>query len=206
MNTFVMRIIRSKIIFLIFGFTLFVSLTNGQVRTVEETKEFKDKIFWGGAIGLTVGDITQIDIIPVAGIWFIPQWSVGIGGRYSYYSHKGYFIGGPSEPYRSHIWGGSVFTQILPIVDFSEVLPIPLRGGIMLHGEYERLYIDRKMVDPFASNLTGKTWVELFLVGVGYRQRLGEKAALNIMLLWEVSNNNFSPYPQNPMLRVNLTL
>lgn len=185
---------------------MFASASFAQGTKYEEPKKFKDKIFYGGALGLTVGDVTQIDLIPVVGVWFIPQWSVGISGRYSYYSHKGYFIGGPSEPYRSHIWGGSVFTQILPIVDFSEVLPIPVHGGIMFHGEYERLFLDRRMLDPFSTSLSGKTWVELYLVGVGYRQRLGEKAALNIMLLWEVSNNQFSPYPQNPMIRVNLTL
>ena len=171
-----------------------------------EPKKFSDKLFFGGSLGLTVGDITQIDVVPVAGIWVIPQWSLGVGGRYTYYSHKGYVIGGPSEPYRTHIWGVSAFTQILPIPDFSEVLPINVKGGIMLHGEYERLLIDRQMTNPFTTSAQGKTWVELYLVGFGYRQRIGEKAALNIMLLWEVSNSDFSPYPQNPMLRVNFTI
>ena len=150
--------------------------------------------------------ITQIDIIPVAGIWVIPQWSVGVTGRYSYYSHKGYFFGGPSQPYRTHILGYSAYTQVLPIPDFSEVTPLKIKGGIMFHAEYERLFLDRRMVDPTAINQTGKTWVELYLLGVGYRQRLGDRAALNIMMLWELSESKFSPYPQNPMLRVNFTV
>lgn len=195
-----------KLSLIILGFFLSISLTFGQKSTEYKPEKFSDKLFFGGALGLTVGDITQIDIIPVAGIWVIPQWSLGIGGRYSYYSHRGYFIGGPSEPYRTHIWGGSVFTQILPIVDFSEVLPIPVHGGIMFHGEYEKLYLDRKLIDPFTSSATSKTWIDLYLVGVGYRQRIGEKAALNILLLWEISNSSYSPYKQNPMLRVNITL
>jgi hypothetical protein len=195
-----------KLSLIILGFFLSISLTFGQKSSEYKLEKFSDKLFFGGALGLTVGDITQIDIIPVAGIWVIPQWSLGIGGRYSYYSHRGYFIGGPSEPYRTHIWGGSVFTQILPIVDFSEVLPIPVHGGIMFHGEYEKLYLDRKLIDPFTSSATSKTWIDLYLVGVGYRQRIGEKAALNILLLWEISNSSYSPYKQNPMLRVNITL
>ncbi len=179
-------------------------LTNGQRRN--EPKSFSDKLFFGGSVGLNIGHVTQIDIVPVAGIWVIPQWSLGVGGRYSYYSHKGYIIAGHSEPYRTHIWGASAFTQIVPIPDFSELLPVNIKGGVFFHGEYERLLIDKQRINPFTTTSKGKTWVELYLVGFGYRQRLGEKAALNIMLLWEVSKNNFSPYPQNPMLRVNFTI
>jgi hypothetical protein len=195
-----------KLSLLVLGSLLTINLSFGQKSSDYKPEKFSDKLFFGGALGLTVGDITQIDIIPVAGIWVIPQWSLGIGGRYSFYSHRGYFIGGPSESYRTHIWGGSVFTQILPIVDFSEILPIPVHGGIMFHGEFERLYLDRRLIDPFTSSDSRKTWVDLCLVGVGYRQRLGERAAINILLLWEVSNSSYSPYPQSPMIRVNITL
>jgi hypothetical protein len=204
-----MRTYRSKVlsilIFVFLGLSPILSL--GQKATNSKPKKFTDKLFVGGALGLTLGDITQIDVNPIGGIWIIPQWSVGIGGRYSYYSHRGYFIGGSSQPYRSHIWGGSVFTQILPIRDFSETFPvIPFKGGILFHAEYEKLSVDRKMVNPLGVDQTGKTWVELYLVGFGYRQRLGERAAINFMLLWDVSNSNYSPYQQNPMLRVNFTI
>jgi hypothetical protein len=191
-------------------FTLFLLflpiLAHSQGSKASEPKKFSDKFFYGGALGLTVGSVTQVDIIPVAGIWVIPQWSIGVGGRYSYYSQKAFFVGSPTQTYRSHMWGGSVFTQILPIPDLSEITPIPLKGGLFFHGEYETLYIDRRILNPFDANEIGKTWVELWLVGFGFRQKIGEKAALNIMLLWEISNSSFSPYPQNPMLRVNFTL
>jgi hypothetical protein len=185
-------------------FILSFNFSYGQLKHSDKT--LKEKIFFGGSLGLTIGTVTQIDIVPVAGIWIFPQWSMGVSGRYSYYSYKAMTIGLPNEPYRTHIWGGSVFTQILPIADFSEVTPIKLHGGILFHAEYERLFVDRGLVNPFDTNATGKTWIELYLLGVGYRQKLGEKAALNIMLLWEVSNNRYSPYPQNPMLRINFTI
>lgn len=177
-----------------------------QESTVKTPAKFSDRLFWGGSLGLTIGDITQVDVIPVGGIWVIPQWSVGVSGRYSYYRQKRYFWGEAASAYHSHIWGGSVFTQLLPVPDFSEILPVKMHGGIMLHAEYERLLIDRRMIDPFGSSISGKTWVELFLAGVGYRQKLGDRAALNIMLLWELSGSSSSPYPQNPMIRVNFTL
>jgi hypothetical protein len=193
-----------KITFLIIALTLSVLSAFGQLRRSD--KKFSERIFFGGSLGLTIGTVTQIDVVPVAGIWIFPQWSVGVGGRYSYYSYRAMTVGIPNEPYRTHIWGGSVFTQVLPIVDFSEVLPVKIKGGVFFHAEHERLYLDRGLVDPLAVDAKGKTWIELYLLGVGYRQRLGEKAALNIMLLWEVSESKFSPYKQNPMLRVSFTL
>ncbi|MFW5721360.1 MAG: hypothetical protein ACOCWW_03150, partial [Bacteroidota bacterium] len=73
----------------------------------------------------------------------------------------------------------------------------------MFHGEYEMLYIDRQRIDPTQNK---KTWVDILLVGVGYRQLVGEKAALNIMLLWHFTQDDFTPYPQNPIIRVNFTI
>ncbi len=171
-----------------------------------QSSRLKDKFFFGGALGLTVGTITQFDFVPVAGMWVIPQWALGVGGRYSYYSQRGGSLISGSQSYKAHIWGASGFTQILPIPDLSEKTPIPIRGGIFFHAEYEGLYLDRRMANPLDVNQQGKVWAELYLLGVGYRQRLGEKAALNVMLLWEIYENVYSPYPQNPMLRVYFTL
>lgn len=175
---------------------------NGLCANDDEPQKFSDKLFFGGTLGLTFGTVTQVDIVPIGGIWVIPQWSIGVGGRYTYFSRRSLFQG--SQVLRTHIWGISGFTQILPIPDFSRIAPVDVHGGIILHGEYEGLYLEQKMFDPLAS-LTGKTWIHLYLAGFGYRQLLGERAALNILLLWELSNNRFSPYVSNPILRVNVT-
>lgn len=184
---------------------LFLTLTSFTSFSQQESdkKKFSDKLFFGGTLGLTFGDVTQIDVVPLAGIWVVPQWSVGVGGRYTYFSRRSIYQG--ERVLRTHMWGASGFTQILPIPDFSKILPINLHGGILLHGEYEGLYLDQRMIDPF-SNLAGKTWVHLYLAGFGYRQILGERAALNILLLWDLSNNQFSPYVSSPIIRVNVTL
>jgi len=186
--------------------TLFTFSAHGQGKIDKTDKRFIDRLYAGGSLGLTFGSITQVDIVPIAGIWIIPQWTVGAGGRYSYYSHKGLFMGGSGERFRSNIWGASAFTQILPIPDLSETTPIPLKGGFFVHGETEWLYIDRSMMDPFAVDRdSGKTWIQLFLTGVGYRQKIGERAALNIMLLWDITKDTYSPYISNPMFRINIT-
>ncbi len=185
---------------------LYLNMALAQVAEVEKPKKFSDKLFYGGSLGLMFGNFTQVDINPVGGIWIFPQWSLGVGGRYSYYSQRTNFIGTPTQVYRSHLWGGSVFTQILPVPDFSEISKLPFKGGIMLHAEYEKLYIDRRILDPLHSVETGKTWVNLILIGGGYRQRIGDRAAFNVMILWQIAQGGVSPYPQNPLIRVNITL
>ena len=171
-----------------------------------EPKEFKDRFFWGGSLGLMIGHITQIDVVPVGGLWIFPQWSVGLTGRYGFYNQRGILLTDSNRSYSSHIFGGSVFSQILPIPDFSQYFSIPFRGGIVLHGEYEKLFIDRRVSNPFGNYVSGKTWTDLVLIGFGYRQRVGEKAAINMLVLWEMSNSKYSPYQQNPIIRVTFTL
>lgn len=167
---------------------------------------FSDRLFYGGALGLAIGHITQVDVMPLAGIWIFPQWSVGVSGRYSFYNQSGYVIAPGVRNSSTHIWGGSVFTQILPIPDFSEVLPVKVDGGIFFHAEYEKLFLSRRVFNPNLEVSSGKIWVDVYLIGVGYRQPLGERAAINMMLLWDVSKGDYSPYPNSPMLRLNITL
>lgn len=195
------------------GFRKFLLITSfvflASVSTAQKAPRFStfsDRFFYGGAFGLAIGHITQIDIMPLGGIWIFPQWSVGVSGRYSFYNHSGGVIAPEIRNSSTHIWGGSVFTQILPIPDFSEVLPLKIDGGLFFHAEYEKLFLSRRVFDPNLDVNSGKTWVDVYLIGVGYRQPLGRKSALNMMLLWDVSQGNYSPYPNNPMLRLNFTL
>ena len=185
----------SAIVLFLFTFT---SFAGNEIKN----RSFSEKIFYGGSLGLTFGSITQVDIVPLAGLWVLPQWSVGVGGRYTYLSRRSLNSG--ERVLRTHIWGVSGFTQILPIADLSEVTSVNIHGGIILHGEYEGLYLDQQMVNPL-STLSGKTWINLYLAGIGYRQILGERAALNILFLWDLSNSQYSPYTSNPIIRFNVT-
>lgn len=169
-----------------------------------ERKTLRDKIFFGGSIGMVFGNVTRIDILPQAGMWIIPQWAVGFGGRYSYRRERFNIIGGQSNPYKTHIWGLSGFTQILPIPDLDKTFKIGIHGGIVFQGEWEGLYLDKGTLDPLTPNPSGKSWVHIILVGGGYRIPVGERAALNILLLWDLTNSKYSPYTTNPLIRLNV--
>lgn len=169
-----------------------------------EFETFTDRIYWGGTIGMTIGShLTQIDVVPMGGIWILPQWSLGLGGRYTYRKERFSYIAADVKPYKTHIWGLSGFTQVLPIADFDDAFGIGIHGGIILHGEFEALYLDRKYFDVTSNE--GRGWIQMYLVGGGYRQRIGDRAALNLLVLWDLTDNRYSPYTSNPILRLSIT-
>lgn len=194
---------------LLFALLLIQSFTLAEVyaqRKHGDFQKFSDRIYYGGSIGLAIGNrITQIDVLPQAGIWIFPQWSVGVGGRYTYRRERFNFQPGSTtlEPVTTTIWGYSGFTNILPVPDFNEAFGIKLHGGFVIHGEFENLYLDRKIFDQSAT--LGKGWVRMYLLGGGWRQRIGNRAAINFLVLWDLTDNRYSPYSTNPILRFSIT-
>ncbi|HBI81827.1 MAG TPA: hypothetical protein DDY04_07810 [Bacteroidales bacterium] len=169
-------------------------------------QRFSDRIYFGGSIGLVIGNrITQIDILPQGGIWVLPQWTIGIGGRYTYRRERFNLdpLSTSLEPVTTTIWGYSGFTEILPIPDFNETFGIKMRGGLVIHGEFENLYLDRQFFD--ITSPKGKGWIWMYMVGGGWRQRLGDRAAINFLILWDLTDNRYSPYTSNPILRFSIT-
>jgi hypothetical protein len=184
---------------------IFSTLSISAQGRVKEDKTFSEKIFFGGSIGMAFGTVTRVDILPEVGMWVVPQWAIGIGGRYTFRKERFNAIGEQINPYKAHIWGLSGFTEILPIPDLDKAFNIGIKGGIIFYGEWEGLYLDRSLLDPNAAVPKGKGWVHLFLVGGGYRVPLGERAALNLLVLWDLTNNAYSPYTTNPLLRLSIS-
>ena len=135
-------------------------------------------------------------------MWVLPQWAIGLGGRYSYRKERISVLGG--DPYKSHIWGLSGFTQILPISDFDKKFKIGIHGGIVFQAEWEGLYLDKGLINPSSTVPEGKGWVHIVLAGAGYRLPVGERAALNVLVLWDLTKSKYSPYTSNPLIRVSI--
>lgn len=185
---------------------LFSSLLCGWLPAQERNhyERFADRLYFGGSLGLVFGNrVTQVDIMPMGGIWIFPQWTIGAGGRYTYRKDRFDLVGGRMESQSTNIWGVSAFTQLLPVPDFNKTFGIDLHGGVVFHAEYEGLYVDTKFFD--ATSTSGTGWINMYLVGGGWHQRVGRRAAINFLVLWDLTNNRFSPYSSNPILRFNIT-
>ena len=151
------------------------------VRPGEEApQELIDRMFWGGSFGLQFGTYTNISLLPVVGYRATETFWLGIGGVYHYRSFRGE---------RMHNYGGRVFAQQQVFENF------------LIHGEFEQLSVEL----PLMNYNTGvyefsRRFIGIPMAGVGYRQRIGERGAADILLLYNFNNSYASPY-SNPVIR-----
>lgn len=146
---------------------------------------FKDRIFVGGNFGLTFGTVTNIEIAPQVGYLLKPNWSAGLGIRYSYYQDN-YYV----PPYKTNIYGGLLFSRYV------------IYKGLFLEGDFEANNFDVYEVDPYGNYRTHRQWVPSFLMGGGYSQSMGGNSAFFISVLYDVLQNRYSPYYGVPVIRV----
>jgi outer membrane protein assembly factor BamA len=157
--------------------------SNKQSHIKPERNGFWDRVYTGGGIGLQFGTQTLVNISPMLGYRLTEKFSVGVSGTYLYYRVK---YSDPAYSYSSNTYGGSVFSRYL-ILD-----------NLFAHVEYELLRLE---VRDAVSRLLGKKDITSVLVGGGYRQMIGERSSLNLMLLYNLNETAFSPY-QNPIIRL----
>lgn len=131
-----------------------------------------DKVYWGGGLGLQFGSITYVNLAPDIGYRITKKYSAGIGIRYMYYADHSY-----TPAYELDIYGASVFNRFI-VTDF-----------FFLHGEYEVLNGPWNPFLNYRFNLTN-IWV-----GGGLRTG-GDKAALNLIVLWNLNDEGYIPNPQ----------
>ncbi len=171
-----------RIMILLFLFLM--SLSNISAQT--ENIEIDDRHYAGGSFGLQLGSLTNINVAPHYGYYFLKKLSAGIGMSYQYYHNKYY-----QPPLDLNIFGGSVFARF-DIID-----------QIYLHAEYEVLTYKTDIFSPMREfeNIIS----ENLLAGAGYRQFFSEFGKDNayIMLLYNFYETQFTPYG-NPVIRIGL--
>ncbi len=148
---------------------------------------FWDRFYTGGGIGLQFGSQTFVNISPILGYRLTEKFSSGISVTYLYYRYRDF---NPAYSYSSNTYGGSVFSRYL------------ILENLFAHVEYEVL---RMEVRDNVSRLLGTKDITSVLVGGGYRQMLGERSSINLMLLYNLNESAYSPY-QNPVIRLSFGL
>lgn len=143
-----------------------------------------DRMYTGGSFGLQFGTFTNISLLPILGYRLTDKFNVGVGGVYHFSKFR-------SLSYSSY--GARAFTQ-LELFNIGE-------GAILGHAEVEFLNTKYEASgDLFTTNIT------LPLVGIGYRQRINEKASVDMLLLYNVNDKvNGNPY-NNPVFRVGFNI
>lgn len=160
---------------------------------------FKDRLIFGGGVGLQFGDYTLIDLSPTVGYRLTPKLETGIGVTYKYFRIKNYFYNyntGQKFDLKSNIFGGSLYTRY------------HIFENVFAHVEYERLiyhYNKISFAGGGVSKERSEAVINSFFIGGGYRQRIAGRSYFYIMGLWNLIDDSLSPY-SNPVLRMGVAL
>ncbi len=163
----------------------------------EEKPSLRERIFFGGNLGLQFGTVTNIEISPLAGIYLTPRLAVGPGIKYEYFksNYPGYV------PYETHIYGGTLFARYMVIKNLSEAVGLGLNFGLFGHAEYEILSLESKYFEVGNPYAEGRFNLHSVLVGGGIFQPIGRRSGFLIMILWNLNETASSPY-SNPIFRI----
>jgi hypothetical protein len=152
-----------------------LSTVSGQ-KSRNETPPLKERLFYGGSLGLQFGTYTDIDVSPVIGLWVLPRLNVAVGPKYRYQKYY---------DERANMYGGRAYSQFFFIRDLNNLIPMGVHLGLFLHAEDEFFrfyYTDGTDSEELFSNTP--------LIGAGISEPLGRRASLNLMFLWALDDPN----------------
>lgn len=141
-----------------------------------DKRPMKDRLWFGGGLGLNFGTVTAIQVEPLVGykVDQAGKFSVGTGLTYWYMRDNRF------EPALSiNAYGYRIFSRYRFIEQ------------AYAHVEYLNLNAERY---DLVTDQVRRLWVPHLLVGGGYVQQLGANSSLSMQVLWEVMQDPNSVY------------
>lgn len=152
-------------------------------KPTEPKRPFKDRLYFGGGLGLSFGDVTAIQIEPLVGVHLDEKnkLSTGLGLNYWYFNDSRY---SPSIELTGYGYRTFLRYRFIP--------------QLFGHAEFLHMNVDRY---NYINSETTRIWVPHLLVGGGYAQPLGGGSSIYIQALWEVLQDpNSVYYGQGPIV------
>jgi hypothetical protein len=146
----------------------------------------RDKLIFGGWFGAQFGTVTSLNISPIIGYKLSDKFSAGVGVGYRYDKYKNYYGQGLNLTYHAmqlSAWARYLITDEI----FAHVEP--------QHFQYT-------VTEPTKETIS----VPVLLVGAGYKTPMSARSSFVIMLLYDVLQDQNSPYGTNitPMMGFNV--
>ncbi|NVO01984.1 MAG: hypothetical protein HXX09_04725 [Bacteroidetes bacterium] len=154
----------------------------------EDYPENNPKFFTGGTLGIQFGSQTLVNVSPMLGYNITKNLGFGIGGTYQYFRYKNSTY---NYTFSINEYGGRAFVRYLAIYN------------LFAYAEYEVLNLQR--FDQYGIYNKNRYFASSAFLGPGYRERIGEKSYIYIMLLWNFNETPDSPY-NNPILRTGIEI
>jgi hypothetical protein len=137
-------------------------------------KTMSNRFYYGGGIGASFSsNYWAVSLRPMFGYKLTQKFSLGMEIMYEYVSDSRYH-----NTYNYSNYGGSVFARY-------RVIP-----SLYFHAEYATYNYDYYT----AYNNGEREWIPFLLVGAGYSQRIGRNTYTYAQVLWDVLQDDRSPY------------
>ena len=149
-------------------------------------ESFSDRIYWGGGVSLAFWNYTRIRVEPLVGYRITPKLSAGVKLAYEYLRYDQF-----GRTITSHSYGGSLFARYRFIPQ------------AYAHAEYGGA--NYESVDALGNE--SRVGYPFLLLGGGFVQRTGSRTSLFFELLYDVLQDDASPYDNGgPFLTIGLTV
>ena len=146
----------------------------------EVQQQQPSKWYYGGTIGFNFwGDYFYLSVNPLVGYQISPKFSVGGKLQYAYINDQRY----EGLELTSHNYGAGLFARYRPIYQ------------IYLHAEFDYASYENYTIyaNPYRAE-SERNWVPFLLLGGGLVQRVGPNAAVYVEVLFDVIQDENSPY------------
>ncbi len=141
--------------------------------TSQPRRKLRDRVYFGGSVTLSFGDVTRIGVYPMIAYKFTPKLSVGTELGYEYLKYD-------DIDQSANNYGGSVFGRY-------RIIP-----QLFAHAEYQMVNYE-----IFTSPTTSeREWIPYLLFGGGLSSRIGPNTWGYIEVLFDVLNDEHSPYDE----------
>ncbi|MDR2037581.1 MAG: hypothetical protein LBQ60_06630 [Bacteroidales bacterium] len=177
-------------------FVIFLFCINFLLPGNAHGQTFRERLFFGGNLGLSIGSYTDIEVSPIVGYYITPRWAAGLGAIYEYLNIKSYYF---NERFETHIFGGRLFTNYVIVNNVNDWIPLGLNFRILVHAEYEALSYEKRF---FEYGAEGRKLLNNFLVGGGFRFPMGTRSSMNLTLLWNLNSDLYDIYGDGPIIRI----
>lgn len=154
----------------------------------EEKPELIDRLYFGGSFGLQFGSYTNISLLPILGYRVTDRFNVGVGAVYHYIKDGNLTLNN---------YGGRAFTQV-EVVDIGD-------GALVAHAETEILSREYLIIYSNSTFEKQRKMITLPMAGLGYRQRISEKASIDLLVLYNFNDDLVNPY-SNPVFRAGVNI
>jgi len=159
-----------------------------QAKEKKEKKPRSQKVFFGGAVGLSFGSYTRIAVYPQIGYRITKKLTTGIELGYIYYSSNY-----NNETYNTSYYGASIFAQYR------------ILKPIYVHAEYAAYNcLVYSNAPPYSEY---RAWIPFLFLGAGFIQKVGKATHIFVQVKFDVLQNEYSPYNDwDPLFRVGATV